>query len=277
MNTPQFIPDPKAAWFQGGFVLRRYRVVSSKITAPLRLVLLSDLHGTRYGRRQRYLLNAIAEAAPQAVLLAGDMLDEGTSDTPAWQLLKQLGDRYLFFAVLGNHECRRESILETQHLYRSCGITLLQGTGQTLSFSGCPVHFCGVDSPARFGEGYFGHSYYFPLNFHLWRRQLSRCAARAPKGVFSVLLSHHPEHAAYYAASGLNLTVCGHAHGGQVRIPGLVNGLYAPGQGVLPPYAGGLYSLTPHSALAVSRGLVRNLLPRPGNPPEMAVIQLTCK
>ena len=86
-----------------------------------------------------------------------------------------------------------------------------------------------------------------------------------------------PEHAAYYAASGLNLTVCGHAHGGQVRIPGLVNGLYAPGQGVLPPYAGGLYSLTPHSALAVSRGLVRNLLPRPGNPPEMAVIQLTGK
>lgn len=270
-----FIPDPRPTFHPGGFVTRHYRIKSQTITAPLRLVLLSDLHGTRYGCRQHFLLEAVEHISPHAVLLAGDMLDEGTSDTPAWQLLQQLGANYPCFAVLGNHECRRESIEETQRLYRSCGVTLLQGFGKTLSLSGCPVHFCGVDSPSRFGEGYFGHSNYFPLNFHLWRRQLRFCVSQVPKGVFSVLLSHHPELAAYYAASGLSLTVCGHAHGGQVRIPGLVNGLYAPGQGLLPPYAGGLYSLTPRSALVVGRGLVRNLLPRPGNPPEMAVITLS--
>lgn len=272
-----FIPDPRAERRPGGFVVRRYRVVSRKITAPVRLVLLSDLHGTRYGYRQYKLLTSLRLEAPHAVLLAGDMLDEGTSDTPARTLLRQLGEEFPCFAVLGNHECRRDSLRLTELLYRECGVNLLHGEGETLRLGGCPVHICGMDSPARFGEGYFGCSNYFPLDFDRWRRGLFRCAAQAPEGVFSILLSHHPEHAAYYAAAGVDLTVCGHAHGGQVRIPGLVNGLYAPGQGIFPLYAGGLYSMDKRSAMIVSRGLVRNILPRPGNPPEMAVITLAGK
>ena len=36
--------------------------------------------------------------------------------------------------------------------------------------------------------------------------------------------------------------LAGHAHGGQWRIPGILNGLWAPNQGLFPAYAGGRYA-----------------------------------
>ena len=91
---------------------------------------------------------------------------------------------------------------------------------------------------------------------------------------FSILLSHRPERVEDYAASGFDLVAAGHAHGGQVRIPGLLNGLLAPNQGLFPKYAGGLYDLG-GTELAVSRGLSINpLLPRVFNPPEIVVVEI---
>ncbi len=89
-----------------------------------------------------------------------------------------------------------------------------------------------------------------------------------------MLLAHRPELAEKYAAAGaFDLVVAGHAHGGQVRIPGLVNGLLAPHQGWFPRYAGGLYTLD-GMTMIVSRGLAREftLLPRVFNRPEVVLV-----
>ncbi len=50
----------------------------------------------------------------------------------------------------------------------------------------------------------------------------------------------------------------GHAHGGQWRVPYLVNGVFAPNQGFLPKYAGGLYEVE-NSYFIVSRVWPKNL------------------
>ena len=78
-----------------------------------------------------------------------------------------------------------------------------------------------------------------------------------------------------YAALGFDLVLCGHAHGGQWRIPGLVNGVYAPNQGILPPYAGGRYDAG-GTTMIVSRGLARETtaVPRIWNRPELVVAEL---
>ena len=89
-----------------------------------------------------------------------------------------------------------------------------------------------------------------------------------------MLLSHRPELVDIYRGSGFDLVVSGHAHGGQVRIPGLVNGLFAPCQGWFPQYAGGVYALG-STTLVVSRGLCRNELPRVFNRPELVVLTLS--
>ena len=72
-----------------------------------------------------------------------------------------------------------------------------------------------------------------------------------------------------------DLVVSGHAHGGQWRIPGLLNGLLAPGQGLFPDYAGGCYDFG-NAALIVSRGLAREStrVPRLFNRPEVVLADI---
>ena len=64
--------------------------------------------------------------------------------------------------------------------------------------------------------------------------------------------------------------------GGQWRIPGLINGLIAPNQGLFPKYAGGMYDLGGGTAMIVSRGLAREStrVPRLYNPPELVVVDV---
>ena len=105
--------------------------------------------------------------------------------------------------------------------------------------------------------------------------QLAQTMALTEAGTFTVLMAHRPELNDKYAAAGFDLVVSGHAHGGQVRIPGLLNGLYAPNQGILPSYAGGEYRIG-EMALIVSRGLAREStrLPRVFNRPELVMIEI---
>ena len=74
--------------------------------------------------------------------------------------------------------------------------------------------------------------------------------------------------------SGFDLAISGHAHGGQIRIPLILNGLYAPNQGWFPAYAGGRYRLNESTVLIVSRGLCRNELPRVFNRPELVMVEI---
>ena len=76
-----------------------------------------------------------------------------------------------------------------------------------------------------------------------------------------------------YVEFGIDLVFAGHAHGGQVRIPG-IGGLFARGQGIFPKYTAGL-SKEGTTTMAVSRGLGNSTVPmRIFNPPEIVVMEL---
>ena len=77
---------------------------------------------------------------------------------------------------------------------------------------------------------------------------------------FKILLSHHPEYYPSYIRerAEIDLTLAGHAHGGQWCILG--RGIFAPGQGLFPKYTHGLYD---GGRLAVSRGMHNSIkIPR---------------
>ena len=89
-----------------------------------------------------------------------------------------------------------------------------------------------------------------------------------PDGRVKILLCHHPE---YYptvlADLGMDLIVCGHAHGGQWRFFG--RGIYAPGQGLFPRYTAGLHG----GHCIISRGISGcTHIPRIFNAPEIPLI-----
>ena len=71
----------------------------------------------------------------------------------------------------------------------------------------------------------------------------------------------------------IDLTVAGHAHGGQFRLP-LVGGLVAPNQGLFPKYDAGVYT-EGNTNMVVSRGIGNSLFPfRFNNRPEVVLIEL---
>ena len=81
-----------------------YTVISAKATAPVRLAVLSDLHNCRYGDGQQTLLKAVAAQSPDAVLLAGDIVDDKLPEENAWIVVEALAAVYPCFYVTGNHE-----------------------------------------------------------------------------------------------------------------------------------------------------------------------------
>ena len=252
-----------AVGLNSDLAVRTYTVETEKLTRPLRLALLTDLHACAYGEGQRELLRAVETQRPDLILLGGDIFDDDPSlpEKNAWTAVEALPQYGPTFYVTGNHEFWSGRAEELKARVADCGVTVLEGEGQTLLLRGQPVRICGVDDPAA-GE-------------EVWQAQLRRAAESAGGEGLRVLLTHRPERTQAYEPLGFDLILAGHAHGGQWRIPGLLNGLIAPNQGLFPAYAGGLYTLG-ESVMVVSRGLAREStrVPRVFNRPELVIIDV---
>lgn len=248
-----------------------YTIPTTKVTSPVRLVLLTDLHSCYYGEKQEKLLSAIDKAKPDLVCLVGDIFDDEASHQGTIDLLDGLADRYPCFYVTGNHEHWSEEVWVLKALMISYGVTVL--AGDAVSFStddGQTLLLTGIDDPT----GFYDKGTSGVPEPDSWLGQLAMVEEAAKDSPdFTLLLSHRPEKVAEYTASPFDLVLAGHAHGGQVRIPFLVNGLFAPNQGYFPDYAGGLYALD-DTTMIVSRGLCKNEMPRVFNRPEVVVVDI---
>lgn len=244
--------------------VREYTIESGKVDGPVRLALLTDLHCCYYGEGQRELLDAVAAQQPDLVVLSGDIVDDETRmpEERALATVEALAEQWPVYYVTGNHEFWSGRVDEIKAELRQCGAVILEGESALVTAAGQTIQICGVDDP-NVGE-------------RAWQAQLETVTAALEEDVFSVLLTHRPERVEDYTGRGFDLVLAGHAHGGQWRLPGLINGLIAPNQGIFPQYAGGEYDLE-GTTLIVSRGLAREStrVPRFYNPPELVIIELT--
>ena len=90
---------------------------------------------------------------------------------------------------------------------------------------------------------------------------------------YKLLLCHHPEYfPRYVRETSVDLTVSGHAHGGQWSFFG--RAIFAPGQGLFPRLVRGVYD----GRLLVSRGVTNSaFLPRIGVPREVVEVRIGCE
>lgn len=244
-------------------ILRTYTVASPKLTAEVRLAVVTDFHSSDNADD---VVEMLASCAPDAVLLVGDLFDDDTANRPTERtlsLMRQLSAQYPCYYVSGNHEAWTGEMDALYQQTEEAGVTVLRMSSGVLTVRGQRIALCGIPDPY---EMVFSGA---PDT----EEQIRQAMENVDSADFIVLLTHRPELLAKYAQFPLDLVVSGHAHGGQVRIPGVLNGLYAPNQGWFPKLAGGAYTQD-GTTLIVSRGLaVRTRLPRIFNRPEVVLVR----
>lgn len=244
-------------------ILRTYTVVSPKLTAEVRLAVVTDFHSSDNADD---VVAMVASCAPDAVLMVGDLFDDDTANRlpeRTLSLMRQLSALYPCYYVSGNHEAWTGEMDALYQQTEEAGVTVLRMSSGVLTVRGQRIALCGIPDPY---EMVFSGA---PDT----EEQIRQAMENVDSADFTVLLAHRPELLAKYAQFPFDLVVSGHAHGGQVRIPGVLNGLYAPNQGWFPKLAGGAYTQD-GTTLIVSRGLaVRTRLPRIFNRPEVVLVR----
>ena len=230
----------------------------------IKLVLITDLHNTKHGANQEKLIKLVKEAVPDIILLIGDIIDNISTIEGTRMLLSGINNIAPIYYVTGNHEYMTKEIEFIREELESFGVHILSDTYVKLEINKNEIILAGIEDPYKrlYETPYYNQKEVMENKF----RELDGVH------VYKILLAHRPELIELYKQFSFNLVLSGHTHGGQVIIPNLINGLYAPQQGLFPKYAGGLYK---HDELThiISRGLSINFfLPRIFNPPEFVVI-----
>lgn len=251
--------------------VQTYDVPSDKLSAneSLRIVLLSDLHSASYGYKQSILIDQVRAQKPDLIALPGDLLDRYRSPEPAFELVEGLAGIAPMYFVTGNHEIDDSADYirhDAKNVFRSHGVTVLENEWEPITVNGINLVIGGLEDPLRtYTENIYGS----------WETDVATAMQDVdPDETFNLLLSHRAEEVDTYADLPFDLVLSGHAHGGQVRIPYVLNGLFAPDQGFFPKYAGGLYE---HESFThvIGRGFNYSFnVPRIFNPPEIVVIDV---
>ncbi len=253
--------------------LTTYRLTSSKLTEPLRLLHLTDLHNSTFGENNGELLSLAAQQSPDLILLTGDLLNSDEENvSTAVDFVKKVCEIAPVYLSFGNHELEYEQNYGTdlRALFEAAGgvvldreYTDIEVRGQKLRIGGI-YGYCLPAMYLRTGEA-DEEECAFLTDF----QDTERC---------TVLLTHMP--VCWMLNGGLeewdvDYIFSGHVHGGQIILPG-IGGLYGPDMGWFPGRLEGIYtSQDESSTLVLSRGLgSTGRLPRLNNLPELLVVDL---
>lgn len=244
----------------------RYKIESDKIDSPVRIALVTDLHSCKYGENQKTLIDAVNKENPDIILLGGDIFDDIIPDTNTKIFLKAVAPKYPCYYVTGNHEYWSRKSDEMISWLKRNNISVLDGESVDVEIGNQKISLSGINDPDK--ERFTGKSGDF-------YSELDKIQREKDDNLFRVLLAHRPSYIESYLKYDFDLVLCGHAHGGQWRLPPFLNGVYAPDEGWLPNYAGGKYDF-PNGQMIVSRGLAREStrVPRIFNRPELVVVDI---
>jgi len=229
----------------------------------LRIFHMSDAHLGIY-RTLEDIENLMAQAEmfkPDMTLLTGDASDELKILPDMLKIISSMPTRFGAFASLGNHEYYR-GITEVLAAYDKSEVILFRSSGFGFNIGGQTLYLAGSDDPVRMG-----------INVDpILDKSISEALDGAPSDAFYILMSHRPEALDIAAKKGINLTLSGHTHGGQVGFAGQSFWqIFTPDRYLWGEYAVG------DNKMYLSSGIGHWLPFRLGCPPEAPVIELTAK
>lgn len=247
-----------------------YRLESTRLPeafSGLRIAQLSDLHGAVFGRENARLLAAVRGAEPDIIALTGDLADEYAPDDGLGAFLRALCEIAPVFYVTGNHEwvmprAQRRALLA---LLDACGVVRLQNEYRLLRRGGESIVIAGVDDPNG------------PLDQKTPAQLMREVRDGAGEDAYVLMLAHRNDQLPLWAELGADTVLCGHGHGGIIRLP-LLGPVFGTHYELFPDDAEGVYRQG-GTAQVVSRGLgqSRRIPFRLMNRPELTLVILERK
>jgi predicted MPP superfamily phosphohydrolase len=194
--------------------------------------------------------------------MAGDMVDMNETDyTVVLTLCRQLVDVAPVYFSYGNHEKEVIRVKQTSTInvdLEEMGVHVLHNRYETIEVNGNTIDIAGMSANPGTEDADYTQSF--------WTKYIA-------KENYKLLLVHYPQFFfkdGYMVDSGIDMALCGHLHGGVVRIP-FVGGLYHPVDGFFPEMTEGC-NLVNDTWVVISRGIGGSL--RFNNPPELVVVDL---
>jgi len=232
-------------WEQTGLETELLPVADPRLPGAFegfRVALVSDVHCAVFGKNSERLIQAVAEQRPDMIAITGDLLDRYHTDygmvEPLCRGLAAIAPTYY---VTGNHEwgLGGRAVRKIKQTVADCGVTVLSNEYRVLERGGEKLVVAGIDDP----NGYWDQKKLPELMTEI----------RADLGNPFVLLLAHRNYGTLYAQCGVDVTLCGHAHGGLIRLP-FTDGLLSVTRTFFPTWTNGVYPLE-YGHMVVSRGL----------------------
>ncbi|MFZ0688132.1 MAG: metallophosphoesterase [Terriglobales bacterium] len=271
-----------------GFAAGRLRYTIERVDVPvanlppaldgLRIAQLSDIHIGDY-MPPREIARAVDMAnslQPDISFVTGDFVNgEGDPLDVCITELSRLRAPLGVWGCNGNHEIYAGVEDEAERLFQEKGMRLLRARGEVIEHNGGRFNLLGVDYQRDHMVGGERTGPMLAEIEHLIRRDMP-----------NVLLSHNPNSFDRAAELGIELSLAGHTHGGQVKVE-IVDHSVSPAR-LITPFVAGLYRLPmsgqagdapgnglQKAALYVNRGLGTFGFPvRIGVPPEITLLTL---
>ena len=227
-----------------------------------RVLQISDLHGAVFGKGNARLLRAAAAAGPDLIAVTGDLADGRTDLGEIETLLTALTELAPVYYVSGNHEWSAGILDALEQVFRRSGVRWLRNEYLPLERDGGAIVLAGVEDPNGWKD------MERPDTF------TARLRAGYPEE-FTLLLAHRNDWPDKYPELPVDLILCGHGHGGIIRLP-FLGGVLGSGYTLFPDWTAGVYDCGSYR-MVVSRGLGSGVrIPRFLNNPELVCVTLRC-
>ncbi len=233
-----------------------------------RILQLSDLHIGPFmsGRKIRKVVEMANRLKPDLIALTGDYVTwDASTQYAVVDALSELRAPHGVLGCLGNHEIYTHTQASITRLFASRGFRILRQEQALVEEGQDALNVIGVDYESRERFGRFTAGYVTTY--------LTGVDRLMRPGAVNILLSHNPNTFDRAAELGIDLSLAGHTHGGQISLE-LASVNISPARLVTPYVRGWFHRRS--GQLYVNRGIGTIALPiRLGAPPEITVYQLT--
>lgn len=267
------------------FRIKRYCIKTDRIKEQTTFAFITDLHNCSYGKDNEKIIAALKKENPAFLIIGGDLIVGKRNIgqcmpekyfNNAVSFLKGISGEFPILYTYGNHETRIKNRKEINSLYNEYmeqikehvqeqKITLLNDEiweHNNIIAAGLEVNYEAYNEKESFD-----------------REKLKRLISSVNEktyqddNFFRILVSHPPDFFELYAEENVDLILCGHNHGGTVRIP-FLGGVISREYKLFPKYSYGIYKKN-GAEMIISGGLGDHTIHfRLFNMPEIVIITL---